>query len=114
MQQRRKIPYSTLQIISFVECSSSLYSNTPGRYVHQTCSKNCSKNPSKNRNERCFQAHFQKCSKTRLANDTQSSRGTFPEASVYTIPKESEQETEVQWLRTVLPRQMGKMTDRGG
>ena len=43
--------------------------------------------------------------KTRPADDTQSSRGTFPEASVYTIPKESDQETEVQCLRTVLPRQ---------
>ena len=29
-------------------------------------------------------------------------------------PERIDQETEVRWLRTVLPRQMGKMTDRGG
>jgi hypothetical protein len=44
-----------------------------------------SKNPSKNRNESWFQAYFQNCSKTRPANDTQSTGGTFPEAPVYTI-----------------------------
>jgi len=64
--------------------------------------------PSKNRNERCFQAYVQKCSKTRPANDTQSSHGTFPEASVHTIPKEADQETEARWLRTVPPGQMGE------